>query len=158
MFSSSRILVVDMLMDRMPIDLVTGVLVYKAHRVIETSQEAFILRLYRQKNKVDCVFYVIKVVFLSNTLTNIVKLHLQKGFIKAFSSSPVSFTRGFSQVTRVMKSLYVRNLYLWPRFHATILSTLKENQVSLKWVIRWGFLYLNCDTFNSRMLSNFACR
>nr|CAG4636872.1 EOG090X03DI [Ceriodaphnia reticulata] len=101
-FSSSRILVVDMLMDRMPIHLVTGVLVYKAHHIIETSQEAFILRLYRQKNK--------------------------KGFIKAFSSSPVGFTRGFSQVTRVMKSLYVRNLFLWPRFHATIQATLKENQ------------------------------
>ena len=53
-FSSSRILVVDMLMDRLPIDLVTGILVYKAHKVIETSQEAFIIRLYRQKNKV-CV-------------------------------------------------------------------------------------------------------
>lgn len=55
-FSSSRILVVDMLMDRMPIDLVTGMLVYKAHRIIETSQEAFILRLYRQKNKVTIFF------------------------------------------------------------------------------------------------------
>ena len=41
-FSSSRILVVDMLMDRMPIDLVTGMLVYKAHRIIETSQETYI--------------------------------------------------------------------------------------------------------------------
>lgn len=51
-FSSSRILVVDMLMERMPIELVTGILVFKAHKVIETSQEAFILRLYRQKNKV----------------------------------------------------------------------------------------------------------
>ncbi len=56
-FSSSRILVVDMLMDRMPIDLVTGMLVYKAHRIIETSQEAFILRLYRQKNKVTFFFF-----------------------------------------------------------------------------------------------------
>ncbi len=56
-FSSSRILVVDMLMDRMPIDLVTGMLVYKAHRIIETSQEAFILRLYRQKNKVTIFFF-----------------------------------------------------------------------------------------------------
>lgn len=51
-FSSSRILVVDMLMDRMPVDLITGIMVFKAHKVIETSQEAFILRLYRQKNKV----------------------------------------------------------------------------------------------------------
>lgn len=56
-FSSSRILVVDMLMERLPIDLVTGVMVYKAHKVIETSQEAFILRLYRQKNKVDDSFF-----------------------------------------------------------------------------------------------------
>lgn len=101
-FSSSRILVVDMLMDRLPIDLVTGILVYKAHKVIETSQEAFIIRLYRQKNK--------------------------KGFIKSFSSSPVSFTRGFAQVSRVMKSLFVRHLFLWPRFQATIQSTLKEHQ------------------------------
>ena len=102
-FSSSRILVVVMLMGRLPIELVTGVLVYKAHHVIETSQEAFILRLYRQKNK--------------------------KGFIKAFSSSPVSFTRGFSQVNRVMRSLFVRHLFLWPRFQATIQGSLKENEV-----------------------------
>lgn len=56
-FSSSRILVVDMLMERMPIDLITGILVFKAHKVIETSQEAFILRLYRQKNKVNYSFF-----------------------------------------------------------------------------------------------------
>lgn len=54
-FSSSRILVVDMLMERMPIELITGMLVFKAHKVIETSQEAFILRLYRQKNKVRLI-------------------------------------------------------------------------------------------------------
>nr|CAG4638335.1 EOG090X03DI [Cyclestheria hislopi] len=101
-FASSRILVVDLLMERLPVDLVTGVMVYKAHRVIETSQEAFILRLYRQKNK--------------------------KGFIKAFSSSPVNFSKGFSQVCRVMRSLFVRNLFLWPRFHATIQATFKEHQ------------------------------
>jgi len=57
-FSSSRILVVDMLMERMPIDLITGILVFKAHKVIETSQEAFILRLYRQKNKVNRSFFL----------------------------------------------------------------------------------------------------
>ncbi len=57
-FSSSRILVVDMLMERMPIDLITGILVFKAHKVIETSQEAFILRLYRQKNKVNYSFII----------------------------------------------------------------------------------------------------
>nr|CAG4640726.1 EOG090X03DI [Eulimnadia texana] len=101
-FASSRILVVDFLMGRVPADLITGILVYKAHKVTETSQEAFILRLYRQRN---------------NT-----------GFVKAFSSSPVSFTRGFSQVTRVMRSLFVRNLFLWPRFHATLQSSLSQKE------------------------------
>jgi len=101
-FSSSRILVVDLLMDRIPVDMITGILVFKAHKIIETSQEAFILRLFRQKNK--------------------------KGFIKAFSSSPVSFTRGFSQVSRVMKCLFIRHLFLWPRFQGTIQSTLNEHQ------------------------------
>lgn len=28
-----------------------------------------------------------------------------------------------------MRSLFVRNLFLWPRFHATIQATLKEHQV-----------------------------
>ena len=31
--------------------LITGVLVYKAHRTLESCQESFVLRLYRQKNK-----------------------------------------------------------------------------------------------------------
>lgn len=72
-FSSSRILVVDMLMERMPIDLITGVLVFKAHKVIETSQEAFILRLYRQKNKVT--WYLSSIPFHS--------LHLMRSSRKA---------------------------------------------------------------------------
>ena len=44
-------------------------------KVIDSCQEGFILRLYRQGNKT--------------------------GFIKAFSSSPVSFTAGFCQVMDV---------------------------------------------------------
>lgn len=72
LFVTTRILVVDLLMDRIPIKLVTGILVYKAHRTMDSCQESFILRLYRQKNKT--------------------------GFIKAFSSSPISFKSGFCQV------------------------------------------------------------
>jgi hypothetical protein len=48
-YSSPRILVVDLLMDavslwsyRYVIDLDTGIFVYKAHGIIETSQETFI--------------------------------------------------------------------------------------------------------------------
>jgi len=102
LFITTRILVVDFLMDRIPAHLITGVLVYRAHRIIDSCQESFILRLYRQKNK--------------------------KGFIKAFSSSPVSFSQGFCQVERVMKNLFIKNLHLWPRFHSTVATVLSANQ------------------------------
>lgn len=54
-FASTRVLVVDMLKNRIPIDKVTGIIVLRAHNVLESCQEAFVLRLYRQKNKV-CLF------------------------------------------------------------------------------------------------------
>ena len=65
LFVTTRILVVDMLMERLPINLVTGILVVRGHKTAEPCQESFILRLFRQKNKT--------------------------GFIKAFSSSPGAF-------------------------------------------------------------------
>jgi len=102
LFITTRILVVDFLMDRIPANLITGVLVYRAHRIIDSCQESFILRLYRQKNK--------------------------KGFVKAFSNSPVSFSQGFCQVERVMKNLFVRHLHLWPRFHSTVGAVLTASQ------------------------------
>lgn len=51
-FVTTRILVVDMLTDRIPTDLITGILVYNAHKIIDSCQESFILRMFRQKNKV----------------------------------------------------------------------------------------------------------
>ncbi|XP_013776603.1 DNA repair endonuclease XPF-like [Limulus polyphemus] len=102
MFVTSRILVVDMLTWRVPIDLITGIIVYKAHKILESCQEAFILRLYRQKNK--------------------------KGFIKALSSNPCAFTRRFCQVERVMRNLFARQLYLWPRSHEVVNSSLEKIQ------------------------------
>ncbi|NWS73231.1 XPF endonuclease, partial [Crotophaga sulcirostris] len=101
-FATSRILVVDFLTDRIPANLITGILVYKAHRVIESCQEAFILRLYRQKNK--------------------------EGFIKAFTDNAVAFNTGFCHVERVMRNLFVRKLYLWPRFHIAVSSFLEKHK------------------------------
>ncbi|XP_063170787.1 DNA repair endonuclease XPF [Candoia aspera] len=101
-FATSRILVVDFLTDRIPADLITGILVYKAHRIIDSCQEAFILRLYRQKNK--------------------------QGFIKAFTDNAVAFNTGFCHVERVMRNLFVRKLYLWPRFHAVVNSFLEQHK------------------------------
>ena len=58
-FVTSRILVVDMLTDRIPIDLISGILVYKAHMVIDSCQESFIMRMYRQKNKVCSLMHLL---------------------------------------------------------------------------------------------------
>ncbi|KAK7047730.1 DNA repair endonuclease XPF [Halocaridina rubra] len=100
LFVTSRILVMDMLMERIPIELITGIVVWKAHKILESCQEAFILRLYRQKNKT--------------------------GFVKGLTSSPVSFTAGFCHVERVMRNLFVKKLYLWPRFHMDIAAYLEK--------------------------------
>ena len=51
-FVTSRILVVDMLCNRIPMDLISGILVYNAHSLIDSCQETFILRMFRQSNKV----------------------------------------------------------------------------------------------------------
>lgn len=56
---------------------------------------------------------------------------LQTGFIKAFSDSPYAFTTGYSHVERTMKNLFVRNLYLWPRYHASVVANLEQHKVRL---------------------------
>ncbi|KAH8289416.1 hypothetical protein KR054_004957, partial [Drosophila jambulina] len=101
-FISTRILVVDLLKQRIPIELISGIIVLRAHTIIESCQEAFALRLYRQKNKT--------------------------GFVKAFSNSPEAFTIGYSHVERTMRNLFVKNLYIWPRFHATVRAALQPWQ------------------------------
>ncbi|XP_035261096.1 DNA repair endonuclease XPF [Anguilla anguilla] len=102
LFVTSRILVVDFLTDRIPAHLISGILVYRAHKIIESCQEAFILRLFRQKNKT--------------------------GFIKAFTDKATSFSSGFCQVERVMRNLFVKKLFLWPRFHAAVNSVLDRHK------------------------------
>ncbi|EDW62814.1 DNA repair endonuclease XPF isoform X1 [Drosophila virilis] len=97
-FISTRILVVDLLKQRIPIELITGIIVLRAHTIIESCQEAFALRLYRQRNKT--------------------------GFIKAFSCSPEAFTIGYAHIERTMRNLFVKQLYIWPRFHATVRAAL----------------------------------
>ncbi|KAM4525948.1 DNA repair endonuclease XPF isoform 2-T2 [Fundulus diaphanus] len=102
LFVTSRILVVDFLTDRIPAHLISGILVYRAHKIIESCQEAFILRLFRQKNKT--------------------------GFIKAFTDKATAFSSGFCQVERVMRNLFVKKLYLWPRFQASVNAALDRHK------------------------------
>nr|CAG4635353.1 EOG090X03DI [Artemia franciscana] len=41
--------------ERIPSEHITGILVYKAHKVVESGQEAFILRLFRIRNKPEVI-------------------------------------------------------------------------------------------------------
>jgi DNA excision repair protein ERCC-4 len=96
---TSQILVVDLLTGLLNPETVTGLVVMHADRVIATSLEAFILRVYRQKNKV--------------------------GFLKAFSDNPDPFTTGFSPLATMMRNLFLRKASLWPRFHVTVAQSLE---------------------------------
>jgi DNA excision repair protein ERCC-4 len=68
-------------------------------RVTATSSEAFILRLYRQRNK--------------------------DGFIKAFSDNPELFTSGFAPLATIMRNLHLSMPTLWPRFHLSVAESLE---------------------------------
>ncbi|ORY60567.1 DNA repair endonuclease XPF [Pseudomassariella vexata] len=96
---TSRILVVDLLTTLLNPETITGLIVLHAEKVIVTSLEAFILRIYRQKNKV--------------------------GFLKAFSDNPDPFTIGFSPLATMMRNMFLRKASLWPRFHITVASSLE---------------------------------
>uniref|UniRef100_A0A6G1SAP4 DNA repair endonuclease XPF n=1 Tax=Aceria tosichella TaxID=561515 RepID=A0A6G1SAP4_9ACAR len=98
LFVTERILVVDLLMNRVPIELVTGVIVYRAHKVYTDCLMSFILRLYRSKNK--------------------------EGFIKALSQNPQAFFGDFGKLDKIMRALFVTSLQLWPRFHASVQASL----------------------------------
>ena len=99
---TQRILVVDLLCERMPAALATGVVVANAHRVTEGGNLAFILRIFRQLNRT--------------------------AFIKALSDDPPALTKGFAQVEKVMRWLRVRKLQLWPRFHLSVSACLDATQ------------------------------
>lgn len=96
---TSRILVVDLLTGLLNPETITGLIVLHADRVVATSLEAFILRVYRQKNKI--------------------------GFLKAFSDNPDPFTMGFSPLASMMRNLFLKKASLWPRFHVTVASSLE---------------------------------
>lgn len=73
-----------------------------ADKVLATSLEAFIVRVYRQSNK--------------------------RGFLKAFSDSPEPFTMGFAPLANMMRNLFLRKASLWPRFHVSVAESLEGNR------------------------------
>ncbi|KAJ2823656.1 DNA repair protein RAD16, partial [Coemansia erecta] len=98
--ATSRILIVDLLNDVVPLELVTGVIVHNASRVTAESIEAFVLRVVRQQNG--------------------------KAFVKALSDAPEAFTAGFAPAEKTLKVLGLRHVHLWPRFHVAVQSDLSR--------------------------------
>ncbi|KAL1304737.1 hypothetical protein AAFC00_003682 [Neodothiora populina] len=96
---TSRILVVDLLSENLDPTKVTGLIVLHAERIPATSLEAFVVRIFRQKNKT--------------------------GFLKAFSDTPEPFTSGYSPLATSMRNLFLRKPSLYPRFHVTVAKSLE---------------------------------
>ena len=84
LFVTTRILVVDMLNSRVMPKQIAGMIIMNAHRVTENSGEGFAARLYRSTNR--------------------------KGYLRAFSDQPTSFSHGFAKVCCLWFSL---QRFLW---------------------------------------------
>ncbi|KAI1424571.1 DNA repair endonuclease XPF [Xylaria sp. FL1777] len=102
---TSRILVVDVLTSLLRTESITGIILLHADKVVATALEAFILRIYRQKNKT--------------------------GFLKAFSDNPDPFTIGFSPLATMMRNMFLRKASLWPRFHMTVAASLEGKKAEV---------------------------
>ncbi|EAU93561.2 hypothetical protein CC1G_02791 [Coprinopsis cinerea okayama7 len=102
---TSRILVVDMLQNDIPIDLISGIFVLHAEKVTPLVLEAFVIRLYREKNK--------------------------EGFVKAFTDQPEHITSGMSPLRNIMKELQIRRVHIFPRFHADIKKSLERRRADV---------------------------
>jgi hypothetical protein len=100
--ATATILVMDLLSGRLKPQDIAGLVVSDAHRVSEASREAFVVRLYRTGN--------------------------QSGFLKAFSEHAPQFSGEYAKVAKIMRSLYLRKLLLWPRFHLSVGDSLAAHQ------------------------------
>ncbi|KAG2133416.1 hypothetical protein BD769DRAFT_1386122 [Suillus cothurnatus] len=84
---TSRILIIVMLQSDIPME------------VTPLSLEAFIDRLYREKNKA--------------------------GLLKAFSDQPEHITSGMSPLKNIMKEFQLRHVHIYARFHEDVKNTLE---------------------------------
>ncbi|KAJ3269576.1 DNA repair endonuclease XPF [Terramyces sp. JEL0728] len=100
-----RILIVDLLNKIIPVSLISGLLINHCEDISDTSTISFVTRMYRQYNKL--------------------------GFIKAFSESPNVFVNEIGKLERMMKTLHVSNLYIYPRFHLVVKQDI-ESRGNLK--------------------------
>ncbi|GAB2235325.1 hypothetical protein Droror1_Dr00025748 [Drosera rotundifolia] len=100
-FITSRILIVDLLMNRIPVSRIAGLVIVNVHLLSETSTEAFIVRIVRRGNKGVCV--------------------------RAFTDRAEGMVAGFAKVERTMRWLGVKRMCLWPRFQVFVREELERD-------------------------------
>ncbi|KAK4843496.1 hypothetical protein QYF36_008846 [Acer negundo] len=100
-FITSRILIVDLLNNRIPTSNLAGIVILNTHSLSDSSTDTFICRIVKSLNK--------------------------NAYIRAFSDKPNSMVSGFSKTERIMKSLFVRKLHLWPRFQVNVSEELERD-------------------------------
>ncbi|KAI5421232.1 DNA repair endonuclease uvh1 [Lathyrus oleraceus] len=81
-FITPRILIVDLLTNKLPASIISGLIILNAHSVSETSTEAFIVRIFRSLNR--------------------------SAFVRVFSDRPQAMVSGFAKAERTMKCLHIR--------------------------------------------------
>uniref|UniRef100_A0ACD5VIP6 Uncharacterized protein n=1 Tax=Avena sativa TaxID=4498 RepID=A0ACD5VIP6_AVESA len=99
LFLTPRVLAADLLTAHLSPTRVGALLLLAAHRASDTSSDAFIARLLRQRRLLP---------------------------VYAFSDRPHAMVAGFAKAERAMKSLYIRRLHLWPRFHVLAAADLER--------------------------------
>uniref|UniRef100_A0ACD5ZPR0 Uncharacterized protein n=1 Tax=Avena sativa TaxID=4498 RepID=A0ACD5ZPR0_AVESA len=100
LFLTPRVLAADLLTAHLSPSRVAALLLLAAHRASDTSSDAFIARLLRQRRLLP---------------------------VYAFSDRPHAMVAGFAKAERAMKSLYIRRLHLWPRFHVLTAADLERS-------------------------------
>ena len=132
---TSRILIVDLLSGIIQSHQIYGMIVVHAHTVTEQSTEAFILRIYKsqlynqQHQQQQSLMIPAKASTTSpkddNDEDHAAVTRKGYGFIKAITDNADALISGFAKVDKILKALYVRKLYLYPRFHHAIRNELE---------------------------------
>ncbi|SCZ96736.1 BZ3500_MvSof-1268-A1-R1_Chr4-1g06669 [Microbotryum saponariae] len=128
---TSRILVVDMLNNKIPVVLITGIIVLHAETVTPTSLEAFIVRIYRRHNRVSPQYNSRNRIGCLTPPPSLSLTHHQIGFLKAFSDQPEQFTFGLSPLQTVLQQLKLREVIICPRFHADVDRDLQKRKADV---------------------------
>lgn len=94
---TERVLLSDLLTQRLDAALIDLLILPKAHGISDTSNEAFIVRLFRERNP--------------------------KGYLVAISEKPHIIS---SSINQLVKSLFLSEVVLFPRFHEAVHEALSK--------------------------------